>query len=133
MDYNKLKQLILKTMKSIYYDDRTIRYDWMGYRITEENKPTYHHIVKSENLIKMGIDPMPTLENGAYLGKQSHEMLHVIEQIDHDLYVCWNDLFLMINRFGTFPVKDVWKAIFKLRRITEETLELHKQGKTYTK
>ena len=131
MDYNKLKQLILKTMRKIYYDNKKVRYDWMGYRITEDNKPTYHHIVKSENLIKMGIDPIPTLENGAYLGKQSHEMLHVIEQIDPDLYTCWNDLFYMINNYGEFPLKHMWRMVFRLRRLSEQAVETHKHSKTH--
>jgi hypothetical protein len=123
MNKAKERQLVLKAMKEIYYKDLSKRLDWMGYVITEYNKPTYHHIVKREELLKDNKDIGATLENGAYLGKRSHEMLHQIELIDHDLYECWNDLFLMINRMGIYPVEDVWKAIFHLRKLSEEAIQ----------
>jgi len=133
MDYNKRKQLILKAMRKIYYENINPRYDWMGYMITDDNKPTYHHIVKREELIEQDLDPSPTIENGAYLGKCSHEMLHVIEQIDPELYMCWNDLFLMINNFGVFPVNHIWELVFKLKRQTEEEITAYKQSKNRIK
>ena len=133
MNKAKQRQLVLKAMRQIYYGDMTTRYDWMGYLITEDNKPSYHHIVKREELLRQGESIEATVENGAYLGKRSHEMLHEIELIDHDLFECWNDLFLMINRMNIFPVNHVWEMIFNLKEISEDVLNEHKSSKRYTK
>ena len=46
MNKAKQRQIVLKEMKKIYYKDISTRYDWMGYLITEDNKPSYHHITK---------------------------------------------------------------------------------------
>ena len=126
---NKNKQLVLKSMRNIYYKDIKKRYDWMGFLITEDNKPTYHHIAKREELIERGESYIATVENGAYLGKRSHELLHQIEQQDHDLYICWNDLFLMINNLRCHPVEHVWNIIFKLKDISLNTINDNKTSK----
>ena len=130
MNYGKIKRLVLKNMLKIYYGEKkSPRYDWMGYLITDTNKPSYHHIVKREELIKNGDDAIATIENGAYLGTTSHKILHRIEQLDHELYECWNDLFLMINRMNTFPVDHVWELIFQLKSITEDIISNNKTKK----
>ena len=133
MNCAKQRQLILKKMKYIYYKDISKRIDWMGYLITEDNKPSYHHIIKKEELKRINESIDATVENGAYLGKRSHEMLHKIELIDHDLYECWNDLFLIINRMNIYPIKDVWNMVFKLRDLSEKTINEHKKSKSLTK
>ena len=120
MNKAKQRQLVLKLMRQIFYRELTNRYDWMGYLITEDNKPSYHHIVKREELIKKGEDIAATVENGAYLGKKSHEFLHKIEQFDYDLYVCWNDLFLMINNQKEYPHEHLWKVINYLKEESEK-------------
>ena len=122
MNQAKIKQAVLKSMFNIYYKGVRKRYDWMGYQITEDNYPTYHHIVKREELVSNNKSSSATLDNGAYLGKRSHEMLHRIEQIDYDLYVCWNDLFKMINLMHVHPIDDVWNMIYQLREISENVL-----------
>ena len=126
----KNKQDVLKRMRSIYYGNISPRYDWMGYLITEENKPSYHHIVKAEELKKNNESDEATIENGAYLGKVSHEMLHQIELLDHDLYESWNYLFLIINRMGIYPIPDVWKMVYNLRDISENLLYSDKNSKS---
>ena len=133
MNCAKQRQLILKKMKYIYYKDISKRIDWMGYLITEDNKPSYHHIIKKEKLKRINESIDATVENGAYLGKRSHEMLHKIELIDHDLYECWNDLFLIINRMNIYPIKDVWNMVFKLRDLSEKAINEHKKSKSLTK
>jgi hypothetical protein len=105
----------------------------MGYLITEENKPSYHHIVKAEELKKNNESDEATIENGAYLGKVSHEMLHQIELLDHDLYESWNYLFLIINRMGIYPIPDVWKMVYNLRDISENLLYNDKNSKSLRK
>ena len=133
MNKAKQRQLVLKAMKKIYYNDMSTRYDWMGNLITEDNKPSYHHIVKREELLRQGESIEATVDNGAYLGKRSHELLHRIEQIDYDLYICWNDLFLMINRMGCFPPNHVWELIFHLKDITNDVINEHKSSKKLIK
>ena len=87
----------------------------MGFRITEENKPSYHHIIKAEELRHNKESDIATIENGAYLGKKSHELLHKIEVIDKDLYDLWNNLFLEINRLGTYPTEELWSMVYILQ------------------
>ena len=112
---------ITRKMKSIYYSDNNEYLDWMGFKITNDNYPSYHHIIKAEDLRKNDEDYIPTVSNGAYLGKKSHELLHRIEKLDKELYDSWNDLFLIINRMGIYPIDDVWKMVFELQ---EKSLEI---------
>ena len=119
----KINNEILKQMRKIYYPDKVDYIDWMGFKITEENKPSYHHITKAKDLRDKNEDDTATLENGAYLGKKSHELLHKIETIDKDLYDSWNYLFLLINKMKCYPIDDVWQMVYNLREKTDELLE----------
>ena len=111
---------ILRQMKKIYYPKGKEYLDWMGFKITEENKPSYHHIIKKEDLKKKHENFDATIENGAYLGNLSHSALHFIEGIDKELYYSWNHLFLVINKMKCYPVDDVLKMIEKLQKLSEE-------------
>ena len=122
MNKAKINRLVLNEMKKIYYDESTPYYDWMGYRITEDNKPSYHHIEKREDLKKANKSIEATVENGAYLGKHSHEVLHRIELVDLELYEAWNYLFLVINKMECYPIEDVWKMIYSLQEKSEALL-----------
>jgi hypothetical protein len=133
MNTCKEKQLVLKAMRTIFYKGVVNRVDWMGYLITEDNKPSYHHIVKKEELINNNQSCAPTIENGAYLGTRSHELLHQLELIDHDLYECWNDLFLMINNMKIYPVDHVWDMVYKLQEETVDVLNDYKNAKRLIK
>lgn len=116
MDFmGKMNKLILKDMKKIYYPKGSLNVDWMGFPVTEDNCPSYHHIEKASSLKEKNLDTIATVDNGAYLGKRSHELLHRIEQVDKDLYECWNMLFLMINKMKVYPIDDVWQMIYLLR------------------
>ncbi|MBO6145767.1 MAG: hypothetical protein J6O62_03120 [Bacilli bacterium] len=117
----KLNNTILKQMKKIYYPKGSNYIDWMGFKITEDNKPSYHHIEKAENLRKINENDDATMENGAYLGKRSHELLHRIETKDYELYESWNYLFSLINKMKTYPIDDVWNLVNELK---EKTLKL---------
>lgn len=117
----KLNNEILKQMKKIYYLKNKEYLDWMGFKITDINKPSYHHITKAEYLRKNNESYCATTENGAYLGKKSHELLHKIESIDKELYDSWNYIFLVINKMQIYPIDDVWDIIFELQ---EKTLKI---------
>lgn len=111
----KLNNLILKQMKQIFYSKEKEYIDWMGFKITNENVPSYHHIEKAENLRNKKEKDDATIENGAYLGKKSHELLHQIEYIDYELYESWNYLFSIINNMKVYPINDVLKCMKELR------------------
>ena len=67
------------------------KYDWMNYKINEEDVITFHHIIKVEDggeYIK---------ENGALLTERTHEYLHYIERVDKKIYQLINKVFLDIN------------------------------------
>ena len=116
----KVNRHMLNEMRKIYYPKGAPYIDWMGYPITEENHKSYHHIVKKEELKRQNKSEKATVENGAYLGKKSHELLHKVEQTDKELYEMWNFVFLVINRMRCYPIPDVWKMVYALQRQTEE-------------
>jgi hypothetical protein len=112
------KRDVLHKMRKKYFPKDKPYVDWMGFKITETNCPSYHHIEKAEDLRNDNESDRATLENGAYLGKKSHELLHVLERIDGDLYTSWNYLFSLINRMGVYPIEDVWKMIYSLQEMS---------------
>ena len=128
-----IRKAVMKEMLDIYYPleyrqgEKYI--DWMGYEIDEDNYPTYHHIEKREELRRHGESIDATLENGAYLGSQSHSALHFIETIDKDLYNSWNQLFLLINKMKCYPTDDVLKIINELQKLSEEAIDNHNSKK----
>lgn len=79
---------ILLEMQRVYC---TYEKDWMGFKISKRNFLTFHHITKR---CMKGLE---NIDNGALLGKKSHELLNMIEIFDEDLYNRWNDLFMDIN------------------------------------
>lgn len=123
MRENQINRIVLRQMKEVFYKDKTKPYiDWMGYPITDFNKPSYHHISKASDLKKNNHSSVATFDNGAYLGKTSHEILHRIEQVDKDLYDEWNYLFTVINRMRVYPIDDVLRMINCLKDATEELM-----------
>ena len=119
----KVNNEVLKQMKKIFYPKGVSYFDWMGFKVTEENKPSYHHIEKAADLRRKKESDIATLDNGAYLGKKSHELLHKIEMIDKELYNNWNELFLEINRLREYPSEDIWDKVFNLQTISIKTIE----------
>ena len=126
MRENKINNEILKQMKKIYYPKGELYIDWMGYRITDINKPSYHHIVKAETLKEQDLKTEATIENGAYLGKKSHELLHKIELLDKELYNSWNELFILINKEKKYPNEELISKIFELNNQTSKIIESKK-------
>jgi len=130
---NRNHQILLE-MKKIYYPldiQNSDKYlDWMGWPITSENMPSYHHIEKVSSLKSKNEYDGATIENGAYLGTQSHQVLHYIEQIDKKLYEAWNYVFLLINKMRCYPIDDIWRMIDNLNNITIKTIEENNERKT---
>ena len=111
----KINKEVLQKMEDIYYSEGKDYLDWMGFKITDVNKPSYHHIEKAEDLRNKNESDIATIENGAYLGKKSHELLHKIEYLDKDLYDSWNYIFSVINKMKVYPIEDIWKMIAELQ------------------
>lgn len=122
MRRNEIQRAVLHEMRSCFYPKGLPYIDWMGYQITDENKPSYHHIEKACTLRSKHESDMATMENGAYLGKISHELLGVIELKDPELYEAWNYLFTVINNMRIYPIDDVWRMIYNLQEKTENIL-----------
>ena len=85
---------ILSQMIQIY---KPVDRDWMHFKITEENKLTYHHICKQES------GGEENIENGAILTKNAHELLHCIERKNIKFYIEINKLFKEINKKTIHP------------------------------
>ena len=117
----------LHQMKKIYYPLGKEYIDWMGFRITEENKPSYHHIEKAEDLRRKHESDIATVENGAYLGKKSHELLHKIEKIDKNIYIMWNQLFQIINETKQYPSDDLLIEVYTLQSLSIDLCKKNKK------
>lgn len=83
----KNKKVLDEMLKIFNYPKK----DWMGFTITKKNYISYHHILEKRN---GGIE---SVDNGAILSRTSHLLLHKLEDINYDLYLNWQVLFLDIN------------------------------------
>ena len=101
----KDKLTIIDFMKEIY---NTYNKDWMGFKITEENPLTYHHIIKEED------GGNKTIDNGALLTKFSHSYLHMIELYDKSIYISINNVLKKINNNKIEPSKKNYYEIINL-------------------
>lgn len=79
---------ITKVMKQLY--DVT-EFDWLGFKLLDEDDLTFHHILKKEDGGKYEIS------NGALLTYRGHAYLHVIEEIDYETYLNLNIILKEIN------------------------------------
>lgn len=68
--------------------------DWMNYKVTDNNKLTYHHIKERRN------GGHKTINNGAPLTINAHQYLNMIESKDKQLYTILNTMFELINDAG---------------------------------
>lgn len=118
---------VLMEMLDIYYpeDKRAEEYyiDFMGYKIDDENFPTYHHIEKASDLKSKHESAEATIENGAILGELSHRVLHTIEKYDKKLYDSWNELFLLIVKTRSYPSPEIIDKITKLQVLSTKLIE----------
>ena len=98
----EIKKQVVEAMLNIYYpiECRTHNklIDWMGYPIDNIGNLTYHHITKASTLRNRSKDDKATLQNGALLCDSSHQNLHILVQLDPNLYELWNDIFVLINK-----------------------------------
>ncbi len=100
-------------------------YDWLSFKITNENPLTNHHIKKDEH------GGRRIISNLAPLTKLAHQYLHEIERIDIDAYNTINYLFQVINDSGEAATPSVLELIQKtlLEYEQEHKSELEKKIK----
>lgn len=113
---NNKEQEIITEMIGIYH---TYTYDWMGCRISSDNKLTYHHIVKRK-------DGETSISNGALLTKKSHQKLNKLLISDPLLYDNWQILFMKINRSNAPLNSDHLEMIREYRSMMGESLYTRK-------
>ncbi len=106
----KNKEVLEKMFK--IYGEPSI--DWMGFKVTDNNPITFHHIVEERNGGKTNI------RNGALLTNYAHQELHKLEISDKELYEEYRYWFKIINEMNCPPTKKVMKNMryLKLRFIT---------------
>ena len=79
--------------------------DWLNYRIIRKCDLTYHHIVKKCD----GGDN--SISNGALLLPTPHQYLHLIENLDIEIYIKLNEIFKIINKQGYEPTLEQRRLI----------------------
>lgn len=85
----------------------TPEYDWMGFKITDDNPITFHHIRKYHD---GGAD---TVDNGAILSLLSHRYLHQIELSSGEIYSSINNVLKRINQSRRNATEEDYKLIRK--------------------
>ena len=82
--------------------------DWMGFKVTEDNPYTYHHIVEKRDGGKYDI------ENGAILTKKAHEYLNYLDLYSPEAYGEYQKMFRYINAINGPISDDVYEDIYYL-------------------
>ncbi len=77
--------------------------DIFNYQITNNNKLTYHHIIKIEELKSLGFPTTKTIENGIMLTNYAHSYLHLIEEFAPDIFYHLNKIILLITKEYRLP------------------------------
>ena len=93
---NKIMEYLYDTY--IYHD-----IDVFSYEATPENKVTYHHIIKKEELSLLGFPTKKTIENGIALTRIAHSYLHLIEDFAPDIFYHLNKIILLITKERRLP------------------------------
>lgn len=65
--------------------------DWMGYKLTQKNPYTYHHIKERRN------GGPETITNGAILTRKAHDDLNELDMYCQEGYEAFQNLFRYIN------------------------------------
>lgn len=102
-------------------------YDFMGYRFTNINQLSFHHlIVPKRNCKEMGLGDGYIQWNGAILRQDTaHDYLHMIERIDRPKFLAITDHLIKENKLGELSIEEL-RAI---REILLEFEEEHKHDK----
>lgn len=95
------------------YNILKVGIDFMGYRVTDKSKLSYHHFFPKR---KGGKD---TIENGSIIIRWAHDYLHDIEKTERDSFNKINNLLIEENRSGRIDM-DILKRIDEILCSFEE-------------
>ncbi len=92
-----------KLMKDLYDAYILDGIDIFNYEASNQNKITYHHIIKVEDLKLLEFPTKKTFENGIALTKIGHSYLHLIEDFAPDIFYHLNQIILLITKERRLP------------------------------
>lgn len=95
--------------------------DFMGYRITDRRKLSFHHLITSK---KDG--GKETIENGAILLRDPHDYLHIIEKSDKKIYRAIREQMIIENMKRQIYMP----SIEKIDELLREYEEVHSEDTT---
>ena len=99
------KDEVVNEMIEIY---QPLGRDWMGYKMTNSNPYTYHHITEKRN--GGGV----TVDNGALLTKTAHSDLNLLDLYCPEAYEEYQALFRYINESKSPITEELYEYIEEL-------------------
>ena len=101
-------------------------YDWLGFKVTDNNPLTCHHIRKFYD------GGVKCVNNMALLTVAAHRYLHDIEMFDIGIYNKINDFFKEINERRVYPSREEYAMIndwlcqyeIRYRKVLRKRIEL---------
>ncbi len=94
--------------------------DWMGYKVTKDNKLTAHHIDKKNPSDKRLPRGKTKIGNIAPLTRHGHDVLNCMEKNNPDLFEEWQQLFRDICTTQAPPNEEHLGRIILIRRKSKE-------------
>ena len=80
-------------------------FDWMNFKMTEDNPYTFHHIVEKRYGGKK------VIENGALLTYDAHKLLNILDSYCPDAYDDLQEIFKKINGSGEPQTYEIMKEV----------------------
>lgn len=111
------------------YELEKYKLDFMSYRFNQIGDLTYHHLI-----IPKCQGGKKTIKNGAILTRTSHDYLHLIEQIDKEVFYLISSEMIEQNVKGKLDIKNLKKIRELLRYFESEHIdERMREGKLLIK
>lgn len=111
------------------YELEKYKLDFMSYRFNQIGDLTYHHLI----IPKCDGGPK-TIKNGAILTRTSHDYLHLIQQIDKEIFYLISSEMIDQNIKGKLDIKNLKKIRELLRYFESEHIdERTREGKLLIK
>lgn len=122
----------MKEVTQLMINDFKIKqlgYDFMGYKLQRNDILTYHHlIIPRRNGGKI------TYDNGAIIQRIPHDYLHIIENVDRELFYYITSEMIDINIKGRLDVKNLKNISLLLKEFESKHLgDVTSKGKLLIK
>ncbi len=98
--YCDSKSMVMKYLYDTYMLNNV---DILNFEASKDNKVTYHHIIKVEDLNLLGFPTKKTIENGIVLTRIAHSYLHLIDDYAPDIFYHLNKIILLITKERRLP------------------------------